>query len=162
MLGKTVFDALTSTMTDHSFFTTENPSSSMEILVGVNKDFQTFATQREEFQSKVPTLRPGALTTLTIDGTNYPILLLHVKSLQVPRPWGLRDDMFRHVRSLKHTLDNLASEGETTPVMVLGNLNAIGLNVAYADNDLDENEEIEVLCKRLNTVNMRSPEHTHE
>jgi hypothetical protein len=89
VMGKQVFNALMSRMPTHSFSITENTAqSNMEILVGVRNTITSFVTQREEFRSKVPTLRPGALVTLQIDGKYYAILFIHPKSFKEPRDWG--------------------------------------------------------------------------
>ena len=61
--GRDVFAALMSRMPGHSFTITES-TSPMEIVVGVRRTIQAFVTQRDELQSNVPTLRPGALATL--------------------------------------------------------------------------------------------------
>jgi len=154
--GKAVFDALMELMETHQFSITENPRSGMEILIGVRRSIPAFVTQREEFQSKVPTLRPGALVTLRKNDKNYPILFLHVKSLTDPRAWGLRDDMFSHVAKLKRVLDKQAGEGERAPFVVLGDLNTMGLNAPYNEkSDLTGDEEITSLTKRFSRVNMR-------
>ena len=52
---------------DHSFFITEDQSQ-QEILVGVNRKFPAFLTQRLEFKSQVPRLRPGALVSIMAGG----------------------------------------------------------------------------------------------
>ena len=61
--GKEVFKHFVKLMPTHNFFITEDLSR-METLVGVNRKFTAFVTQRQKFKSKIPTLRPGALATL--------------------------------------------------------------------------------------------------
>ncbi len=161
--GKTVFNALMDKMPAHAFSITENTRSGLEILIGVKRTIQSFVTQREEFMSKVPTLRPGALVTLRIGGEDFPVLFLHVKSLTDPRAWGLRDDMFAHVAKLKRALDKLAGSGQRHPFLALGDLNTMGLNAPFNNkSDLNGDEEIESLRKRLDRVNMRPLVRSHE
>lgn len=163
VLGKSVFDALMTHMPSHTFFITENPNSGMELLIGVRRTIQAFVTQREEFKSKVPTMRPGALATLEINGQRYPLLFLHVKSLKDPRAWGLRDDMFSHVSRLKRALDKIAPAGQSSPFIMLGDLNTMGLNAPFNNkSDLNSDEEIESLTKRLNRVNLKPLQRTHD
>jgi hypothetical protein len=89
--GRDVFSALMSRMPSHSFTITES-TSSIEILVGVRRSIPYFVTQRDELQSKVPTLRPGALATLRHDnGEDYVFLFLHPKSFESPRDWDLSE-----------------------------------------------------------------------
>ncbi|MHC4109320.1 MAG: hypothetical protein ACYSTY_14685, partial [Planctomycetota bacterium] len=100
--GAAVFNAMMAKMPGYAFSITESPGVP-EILVGVRNNLTSFVTQRDELQSKVPTLRPGALATININAVNYSFLFLHLKSFPEPRDWGLRDDMFQHVASLKRS-----------------------------------------------------------
>jgi hypothetical protein len=162
--GKQVFEELMQAMPTHSFFITENTvQSDMEILVGTRNTIQSFVTQREEFRSMVPTLRPGALATLRIGGLDYALLFIHPKSFDEPRDWGLRDDMFKHVASLKRTLDRGAAAGETARFICLGDLNTMGMSAAYNEkSDLTDAEEIRFLERRMKSVTMRRLSKTHE
>jgi hypothetical protein len=162
--GKQVFEDLMNKMPKHSFSITENNiQNDMEILVGVRKSIQSFVTQREEFKAKVPTLRPGALATLRINSKDYSILFLHPKSFKEPRDWGLRDDMFKHVASLKRVLDKNVGPDKTAPFICIGDLNTMGLSAAYNDiSDLTEDKEIQFLEKRMASVKMRRLSKTFE
>jgi len=162
--GKDVFDDLMNKMPEHSFSITENNvQNDMEILVGVRKSIQSFVTQREEFRAKVPTLRPGALVTLRINNKDYPILFLHPKSFKAPRDWGLRDDMFKHVASLKRTLDKRMGANKRSPFICVGDLNTMGLSAAYNNIcDLTQELEIKFLEKRMKSVHMRRLAKTNE
>jgi hypothetical protein len=79
-------------MPEHHVFITEYPGD-MNILVGCRDGTTAFVTQRNEIQSDMPTLRPGALVSVTVGGELFSILFLHLKSFDTPRSWGLRDDM---------------------------------------------------------------------
>ena len=82
--GKDVFQAFVELMPSHHIFITEDLTS-MQTLVGVNRSLTSFVTQRQQFKSDIPTLRPGSLVTVTIDGNYYSILFLHLKSWDDPR-----------------------------------------------------------------------------
>lgn len=153
--GKQVFNDLMEKMPNHNFFITENPANpGMEILVGTCRTLSAFVTQREEFQSKVPTLRPGALATIKKGNDTYSFLFVHTKSFNDPRSWGLRDDMFKHVASLKRKLDKIVDGN--AKFLCLGDVNTMGLNAAYnSKSDLSADEEIESLTKRLKSAKMR-------
>ena len=70
----------------HSFFITEKTDkANMEILIGFRRSLNVFVTQRDEFRSKVPTLRPGTLATVRKDQEDYGFLFLHLKSFPNPR-----------------------------------------------------------------------------
>ena len=163
--GKAVFNSMTERMSDYQFSILENRTqANMEILVGVKRKFQSFVTFREEFKSKVPSLRPGALVTLTINGEHYPILFLHLKSHAQPRDWGLRDDMFRHVAKLKRVLDKVAaSDGKKSNLVVVGDLNTMGLVAPYNNiSDLTQDQEIEFVDKRMKRVGFNRMKKTYE
>lgn len=161
--GKNVFDELKNRMSSHNFVITERQDeSSMEILIGFRKNLNVFVTQRDEFRSKLPTMRPGMLATVTKGGDDYGFLFLHLKSFADPRSWGLRDDMFKHVASLKRALDK-RTEPEPAKFLVLGDLNTMGLNAAFNDiSDINADQEIEFLSKRFNRVDLRRLPKNHE
>ncbi len=150
-------------MPTHNYTITETNSPLLpEILVGVRKEITSFVTQRDEYRAKVPSLRPGALAGLRVDGVDYGFLFLHTKSFDAPRDWGLRDDMFKHVASLKRSLDKKASP-EKAKFVCLGDLNTMGLNTPYNNIcDLNEDQEIDSLTKRMKSVKMKRLEKTHE
>lgn len=153
--GSQVFFDFVDLMPTHNFFITEDLSK-MEILVGVNRQFTAFVTQRQQFKSKIPTLRPGALVTLTINNDYYSILFLHMKSADDPHSWGLRDDMIGHVGHLKNALDKVpgAPPGGAN-FIVMGDLNTMGMDLTYSDKDVSGEEELQRYVKRLKPKHMR-------
>lgn len=161
--GADVFNALVTKMPQYSFFVTESPGIP-EILVGHKNSVSVFVTQRDEIQSKVPTLRPGALATAHVNGVNYALLFLHLKSFPEPRDWGLRDDMFKHVANLKRALDKLAPAGKKADFVALGDINTMGMKAAY-NNELDITgaQELEFVDNRMtaNVNGMRRLSKTH-
>ena len=162
--GKTVFSQLTETMPNYNFFITErDDESSMEIMVGWKKQHSVFVTQRDEFRSKVPTLRPGTMATLIKDGKRYVFLFLHLKSFDDPRSFGLRDDMFLHCASLRRALNNAGPANNKARLIILGDLNTMGLDVKYSSkSDLNQDDEISILDRRMSRAGMRRAQKTHE
>ncbi len=161
--GAAVFQAMVAKMPNYSFFVTESPGVP-EILIGHKNTVSVFVTQRDELQSKVPTLRPGALATVTKGGNIYSLLFLHLKSFPGPRDWGLRDDMFQHVANLKRALDRVAPEGTKANFVALGDINTMGMSPAYNnDLDIDGAQELGYVDNRMNAkVNgMRRLPKTH-
>ncbi|MEE4277882.1 MAG: endonuclease/exonuclease/phosphatase family protein [Halieaceae bacterium] len=160
--GKDVYEDLKRAMPGHNFVITERTdSSSMEILVGVRKSLSVFITQRDEFRSRLPTMRPGIFATVTKADVEYCFLFLHLKSFDDPRSWGLRDDMFHHVARLKRALDR---RGDAEPnLLVLGDLNTMGLSAAYNDvSDIDGKQELAFVANRMRRANMRRLPPSHE
>ena len=141
-----VFQHVTTKMPDHSFFITEGPQS-QEILVGVRKTLSAFVTQKVEFRSGVSILRPGALLTITLDGVNYCLLFLHLKSLTDPRGFGLRDDQTERALKFRNTLNNASDDGQANYIF-LGDLNTMGMNLTFSVKDLSADEEITRLKAR--------------
>lgn len=161
--GRTVYADLKEKMPTHNFVITERTdSSSMEILIGFRKSLGIFVTQRDEFRSKLPTMRPGMLATVSRGGEEYSFLFLHLKSFDDPRSWGLRDDMFKHVASLKRALDKRSPSGPAK-FMVLGDLNTMGLSAPFNDvSDIDGMQELSFVEKRMARVHLRRLPKTHE
>ncbi len=138
--GAQVFTAFRQRMPTHNFFISEGPNN-QEILIGTRNSISAFVTQREEFKSGIPTLRPGALASFEINNVIYSVLCLHIKADDEPRSWGLRDDMIVHVGNLKNVLDNLA--GGQANLLVMGDLNTVGMNLKFSDRDWAADEELE-------------------
>lgn len=162
--GAAVFEALTAKMPNYVFSITESPGIP-EILVGIKNGLSGFVTQKDELQSKVPTLRPGALATITIASTTYSLLFLHMKSFPDPRDWGLRDDMFKHVASLKRAIDKTLPGAEKANFVALGDVNTMGMSAPYNDElDIDGSKELEFIDKRMtaNVNGMRRLPKTHD
>lgn len=135
--GTEVFTAMVNNFPSYSFHITEGPQT-QEILVGVRGSITAFFTQKVEFKTGLKWLRPGALLTLRIDGQNYPVLFLHLKSADDPRSFGLRDDMLK--RSVKFA-KKLAPKGEKAHYVFIGDLNTMGLNY-YFDRDIPAETEL--------------------
>lgn len=151
VVGRVVFEHMVQTMPGYQFHITEGPQS-QEILIGVKKSFTSFFTQKIEFKSGAAMLRPGALLTLHIEDENYPLLFLHLKSLSVPKGFGLRDDMTERAIDFRKTLNradrDMGGNGQAN-FLFLGDLNTMGMNLTYSKKDISGIEEIDRLKKRL-------------
>ncbi|MDA1276977.1 MAG: hypothetical protein O2960_23415 [Verrucomicrobia bacterium] len=145
--GKVVFGEFVTRMPTHNFFITEGEQG-METLIGIRWGLTAFVSQRESFKSKIPTLRPGVLVTITKNHVHYSVLFLHIKSSPSPHAWGLRDDMIGHVLNLKKALDKQAA-GPGANLICVGDLNTMGLNVTYAQHDMSGAEELARFEKRF-------------
>ncbi len=143
--SSTVYAPLVDAMPSYQFHITEGPQT-QEILIGVRNRFSGFVTQKLEFKSNDPGLRPGVLLTLKIDGQYYPILFLHLKSLTDPRGFGLRDDMLQLALKFRMVLDKAA--GGKSNFLFVGDLNTMGLDYPYVDHDITGEQEIAELQRR--------------
>ncbi|HSM06987.1 MAG TPA: endonuclease/exonuclease/phosphatase family protein [Longimicrobiales bacterium] len=159
--GSQVFMDFMTQMPTHQFFITEDLGP-IEILIGVNRDLRAFLTQKVEFKSQIPTLRPGALLTLHTNSTFYSLLFLHLKSFPDPRSWGLRDDMITHVRNLKGALDKAQPDPELgARFLALGDLNTMGMNLPHSTRDEPAPDEIERYEAKLAYRDMRRLSKSH-
>jgi endonuclease/exonuclease/phosphatase family metal-dependent hydrolase len=72
--------------------------------------------------------------------------------------------MFAHVSSLKRTIDNKRASGtRRANFLAMGDLNTMGLNAPWNDkSDLDAQEEIQVIDRRMRAVGMTRLEKTYE
>lgn len=152
--GKTVFSQLVKEFPGYSFSITEGDQS-QEILIGVRGGITAFMTQRNEFKRSNAYLRPGALLTVTgSNGTPLPILFSHLKSLPSPEGFGLRDAMFDKVRHLKKAL-NRAAPGKKSEMILVGDLNTMGMNLTYSKKDLEGPEELARVEKVLKSADLK-------
>lgn len=165
VVGKVVFNEVVTKMPAYQFHITEGPQT-QEILVGVKKTLTSFFTQKTEFKSGQSMLRPGALLTVAVDGERYPLLFLHLKSLSVPKGFGLRDDMTERAIKFRKVLDKAdakAGGSGRANFLFLGDLNTMGMNLTYSKKDISGQEEIARLRKRLGhkSVSMRILSKSH-
>jgi hypothetical protein len=119
-------------MQDHlpgyDYFLTDGPENK-EILVGVRRGRfeQSVFTQKREFKAYNPSLRPGALLSLSLGGIFYSLLFLHTDSGTEAPSFGNRNEMFAKIWSLKKALDKQAPDGLGARFATLGDLNTMGL-----------------------------------
>lgn len=157
VVGKMIFKEIMKKMPGYQFHITEGPQT-QEILVGVKKSISSFFTQKTSFKSGASMLRPGALLTLIVDETVYPLLFLHLKSLSVPKGFGLRDDMTERAIKFKRILDQAHRKNGlsgASNLIFLGDLNTMGMNLTYSDKDISAEEEIARLSKRLGSKSVQ-------
>lgn len=151
--GKRVFSELVKEFPGYAFSITEGDQS-QEILIGVRGGISAFMTQRNEFRRSNPYLRPGALLTVTgQSGDLLPILFTHLKSMPSPEGFGLRDAMFEKVRNLKKAL-NKAAPTKKADMILVGDLNTMGMNLTFSKKDLDGPEELTRVQKVLRSADL--------
>lgn len=131
---------------DYNWHITEGPQL-QEILIGVKRRLSSFLTQKLEFKSGVSTLRPGVLLTVIVDQKKYPLLFLHLKSFDDPRGYGLRE--LQKAIDFRKPLQKANSSNDPVNYLFLGDLNTMGMNLTYNDNDLSGEDELERLRRRL-------------
>ena len=156
VVGGDVFETLVKLCPEYQFHITEGPQV-QEILVGVRKNLTAFFTQNITFKSGVPTLRPGALLTVTTSKSeHYTFLFLHTKSSSYPLGLGIRDDQFRRAFRLKRTLDRRARKEKRleSKYVVLGDLNTVGMRYPYKQS-VEAKFELQKLDRDAAKVNMR-------
>jgi exonuclease III len=150
--GKDVFEELTRQMPGYQFHITEGQQV-QEILIGVKAGLTAFFTQKTEFRSGMPTLRPGALLTVTVAGANYPLLFLHTKSGPEPIGWGIRDDMLERAIAFRKVLESAANPSPN--YMFLGDLNTMGLTYLIKEHNLKPEVELDKLDRLAAKSKMR-------
>lgn len=142
-----IFRPLVEAFPDYQFHITEG-SQTQEILIGIRNNFSGFVTQKIEFKSSQPGLRPGVLVTLRIDEAYYPILFLHLKSLTDPKGFGLRDEMLKLALKFRMRLDVAAGGKGKANYLFVGDLNTMGLDYPYTQHDISAEMEINELKRR--------------
>ncbi|MCB0804189.1 MAG: endonuclease/exonuclease/phosphatase family protein [Bacteroidales bacterium] len=146
----------------YTFQITEGPQT-QETLVGVKGKFNSFITQKLEFKTGNSVLRPGVLLTLIINGIHYTLLFVHFKSMNDPSGWGLRDQMFDKMRSLKKAINTMAGSPDNANFIVAGDFNTMGMNYTYGDHDVSPEQEITRMKKLVHgsSYRMRLPAKSH-
>lgn len=147
-----VFYEFMNHFTGYTFQITEGPQT-QETLLGVKGKFTSFITQRLEFKTGNSVLRPGVLLTLIIDNIHYTMLFVHFKSSNEPSGWGLRDQMFDKMRSLKKAINAMAGSPEMANFIAAGDFNTMGMNYTYGNYDISAEEEIERMQKMVQGYN---------
>jgi Endonuclease/Exonuclease/phosphatase family len=159
--GAEVFQTLVTDMPDYTFQITEGPQT-QEILIGVKRGLTAFITQKTEFRSGTTHMRPGQLVAVTVNGTHYALLFLHLSSGTDPRGMGLRDDMGTRAFDFRKVLDKAAPNGETARYIFLGDLNTMGLKYPF-DREIDAATELRKWDRygERKAINMRRLGKTH-
>lgn len=158
-----VFRPFMEAMPNHQFFITEGEQT-QEIMVGVKKSMQAYITQKVEFKSGQAALRPGVLVTIFLEGQYYPLLFLHLKSMNDPKGFGLRNDMITRAFDFRVVLNKaakaIANATGATPKPVnyifMGDLNTMGLNYYPSDKyDIPGESEIAELHRKCRYRDMK-------
>lgn len=147
--GKEVYSEIVKKFPNYTFQITEGKES-QEILAGVRNDISCFFTQKLDFQSGVPYMRPGLLATIEVEEVNYTLLFLHLASFPVPRGFGLRDDMLYKAVKFRHVLDPAYGGEHKANYIFFGDLNTMGMNYPY-DKDIQWQVELKKWDDRAET-----------
>lgn len=146
VVSSRVFQPIVDAMPDHHFFISEGPQT-QEILVGIRSGLSAYLTQKVEFKSGQPELRPGVLVSITVGETVYCLVFLHIKSSTTPKGFGLRDDMIGRSFGFRKTLDK-ASLGGRANYIFLGDLNTMGFSYFGKQYDMAGSHEVAELARR--------------
>jgi len=144
-----IIELMTDQLPEYDYSLTDGPQIK-EILIGVRrgKFEQSIFSQKRQFKAFNPFLRPGALLTLSLAGEFYNILFLHTDSGTEAPDFGNRNEMFEKIWSLKKALDKKAPEATGARLIVLGDLNTMGLQFPTrrkSDIKVSEADEIRAL-----------------
>ena len=126
----------------------------VELAVGWRRGLfdQTLFTQRREFKTDNPDLRPGALLSVQRNGGTYNILFLHADSGRKIKDYSNRLQVFDHVWSLKASLDRI--DGGDAKLIVMGDFNTMGHDATNDHGALHGNKEIRALDRAANKRGM--------
>lgn len=138
--GKEVYFEIVEKFPNYTFEITEGEEV-QEILAGVRNTLSCFFTQRLEFKSSVPYMRPGLLASIKKEEVTYNLLFLHLASFPEPRGFGLRDDMLYKAVKFRHVLDKPAGGKHKSNYVFFGDLNTMGMNYPY-EKRIDRNFEL--------------------
>jgi endonuclease/exonuclease/phosphatase family metal-dependent hydrolase len=154
--GRSIYQEIASRMPGYSFHITEGPQT-QEILVGARHSLTSFFSQRVTFKSGNNWLRPGAMLTVKLDGEDYVLMFLHLKSHTTPIGLGVRDDQFARLFKLKKKLDKVTDGDKRANFIALGDFNTMGMDYRGRSHDIPATAELEKLDKDMkrNSVLMR-------
>ncbi len=115
---------------DEYDFAFTDSQQAIEILVGWKRDKfdQIIYTQRREFQVNNSFLRPGGLFSFKQQGNTIfeNILFLHTDSGKTQKDYDNRQEMFKKIWSMKHSIEALPSQQGQARFLVMGDLNTMG------------------------------------
>ncbi len=148
----------------YDFHLTDGPQNK-EILVGVRHSAfdQVNFTQKRQFKSYNPRLRPGALLAVRQGNVTTYLLFLHTDSGTKASDFGNRFEMFDNIRKLKIALDR--DESSAARFLVLGDLNTMGLKYPrqrVGNEIVSEDEEIMAFESILNSVDLNALSKTED
>ena len=132
---------LQDSLIDYDFGITDGREG-IELLAGWKRGLfaQALFTQRREFKSGNPFLRPGSLLSVKRDGTFHNVLFLHTDSGRKNSDYVNRQDMFERIWSLRLKLDEI--EGGTSRFLALGDLNTMGRQASGTNPAISADQEI--------------------
>ncbi len=144
---------------DYDFAVTDGPEV-QEILLGWRrgKFEQAVFTQKREFKAYNPALRPGALLSVRLQGAYYNLLYLHTDSGPDAPAFGNRAEMFAKIGKMKAAIDGIAGGPGKGNLIVLGDLNTMGLlypGTVKKDRRVSGEEEVAALGAFAEMMNMK-------
>lgn len=144
---------------DYDFALTDGPEV-QEILVGWRrgKFEQTVFSQKRDFNVGNPALRPGALLSVRLQDLWYNMLFLHTDSGTDAPAFGNRAEMFDKTWKLKGALDRKKDQADAAQLLVMGDLNTMGLMYPRAVKKflrVDAPSEIAALAESAEKAGMR-------
>ena len=133
----------------------------IELLAGWKHGVFTQAlfTQRREFKTGNPFLRPGSLLSVKRNGAFHNILFLHTDSGRKNSDYSNRQDMFERIWSLRGKLDEI--EGGSSRLVVMGDLNTMGRMASGINPSVSADEEISNLGSDAQQNGMRLLNKSH-
>lgn len=137
VVGPPAYDLISKKFPEHNFYMTYGQEA-QELLVGVRRNWQTFFSQKTEFNSGNIFVRPGVLVTLSNKENPLNILFVHPKSLSSPSDFGQRDGFYQQVLALKKRLDERV-KGEAR-FLLCGDLNIMGMDYGQKNSISSEDE----------------------
>lgn len=145
---------LQESLTDYDFGITDGQEG-IELLAGWKRGVfaQALFTQRREFKSGNPFLRPGSLLSVKRNGTFYNVLFLHTDSGRKSTDYANRQDMFERIWSLRERLDEI--EEGVSRFLVLGDLNTMGRSASGTNPAVTAADEISNLSNDAQQNGMR-------
>lgn len=131
-------------LADYDFGITDG-AEGIELLAGWKraKFSQVLFTQRREFKSDNPMLRPGSMVSAKFNDEFYNFLFLHTDSGTKSKDYNNRQDMFEKIWSLKGLLESLGDSD--TKFICGGDLNTMGRNKSGSLPKISGDMEIQQL-----------------
>ena len=126
-------------------------AQSQEILVGVRSSLGTIGfEQTDSFKARNNFLRPGLLTTIKNSmGDAVVFLSLHLKSGSDYLSNAVRDEQFLALRGLSKAL-----YGQGLPLVAMGDLNTMGLDLSYGEGH-DTDVEFKLMDRKMKNAYLK-------
>lgn len=153
---------LMDTFTDYDFSVTDGRQG-IELMTGWRRGMfdQFLFTQRREFKAGSENLRPGALSSIRVNGEYLNVLFLHTDSGTAFSDYRNRLDMYDKIWSLKSTLDGITPGGNAR-LLVMADANTMGKRASGNFPAVTAEEEITELNRDAQQVGMQLLDKSHD